>query len=141
MTHRLAIRQGSARGFTLLEVLVALTLLAIALMAALRASALVADQASALQQRQLADWVAENRFEEHRAHRDWPAPGRYSAEVEQGGQRFVWQENISTTPNSQFRRIDIEVRVAPATSDSHHGSLPPTPALARLSGFLVHPRN
>lgn len=127
------------QGFTLLEVLVALTLLALALMAALRAGAAAADHASGLQQRQLADWVAQDRLEEHRALRDWPNPGIYSGEVTQGGQLFVWEETIAHTPNGQFRRIDIQVRAAGAASGRtvvSEGEF----VLARLSGFLVHPR-
>lgn len=121
-------------GFTLLEVLVALTILALALMAALRAGAVAADHAAGLHQRQLADWVAQDRLEEHRARRSWPAPGSHGGEAEQGGRRFLWQENVSATPNSQFRRIDIQVRAADA-ADTADG-----PALASLSGFLVRPR-
>lgn len=127
------------RGFTLLEVLVALSVLALALMAALRAGAAAADHAAELQRRQLADWVAQDRLEEHRARRDWPAPGNHGGETEQGGRRFLWQETVSPTANSQFRRIDIQVRAAEAGTETGSGTTD-GPVLARLSGFLVQPR-
>ena len=119
-----------ARGFTLLEVLVALAILALALMAALRAGAVAAQNAGEIRQRQLADWVAQDRLEEHRARRDWLPVGGNSGDVEQGGSRFRWEETINSTPNVQFRRIDIRVRPA----DQPDGA-----PLARITGFLVKP--
>lgn len=119
------------RGFTLLEVMVALAILALALMAALRAGSMATQNTAEIRQRQLADWVALDRLEEHRARRDWLPVGIISGETVQGGIRFRWEEKIGGTPNFQFRRI--EVRVFPGDSPDS------TAALARFNGFLVRP--
>ena len=121
------------RGFTLLEVLVALAILALALMAALRAGAVGAQNAVEIRQRQLADWVAQDRYEEHRARRDWLPVGSSSGEATQGGSRFRWEETVSGTANVQFRRIDIRVRAADQSDAANAASL------ARITGFLVKP--
>ena len=120
-----------SRGFTLLEVLVALTILALALMATLRAGAVAAQNAGEIRQRQLADWVALDRIEEHHARRDWLPVGSTSGEATQGGSRFRWEEVISGTPNAQFRRIEIRVR------DAEHPDASST--LAKVTGFLTKP--
>lgn len=119
------------RGFTLLEVLVALAILALALMAALRAGAAATQNSGEIRQRQLADWVALDRLEEHRARRDWLPIGSTSGETMQGNQRFRWEEKVGGTPNAQFRRIDIRV-MADDRNDPDH-------ALARVTGFLIKP--
>ncbi len=121
----------AARGFTLLEIMVALAILALSLMAALRAGTMSAQNTAEIRQRQLADWVALDRLEEHRARRDWLPVGMLSGEAMQGNQRFRWEEKIGGTPNAQFRRIEIRV-LAVDSGDSGH-------ALARVTGFLIKP--
>lgn len=118
-------------GFTLLEVMVALAILALALMAALRAGAVATHNTGEILQRQLADWVALDRLEEHRARRDWLPIGSNSGETVQGNQHFRWEEIIGGTPNAQFRRIDIRV-MAVESADPNY-------ALARVTGFLIKP--
>jgi len=125
------LRTSAVRGFTLLEVMVALAILALALMAALRAGAAATQNSGEIRQRQLADWVALDRLEEHRARRDWLPIGSTNGETMQGNQRFRWEEKIGGTPNAQFRRIDIRV-LADDGNDPNH-------ALARVTGFLIKP--
>ena len=120
-------------GFTLLEVLVALAVLSLSLMAALRVSGSVTHDIGELRLRQLADWVAEDRLEEHRTRRDWLPVGASNGEIEQGGERFRWEENVSGTANNRFRRIEVRVR-----SSAQPASDAP---LARIVGFLVRPGN
>lgn len=121
----------AAHGFTLLEVMVALAILALALMAALRAGAAATQNVGEIRLRQLADWVALDRLEEHRARRDWLPIGSTSGETLQGNQRFRWEEKVGGTPNAQFRRIDIRVLADDSTDPNH--------ALARVTGFLIKP--
>lgn len=118
-------------GFTLLEVMVALAILALALSAGLRAGGVSVGNAGEIRQRQLADWVALDRLQEHRARRDWLPVGSNNGETQQGGIRFRWEERISGTPNVQFRRIEIRVFPVDATDPDH--------ALAKAVGFLVKP--
>lgn len=114
------------RGFTLVEVLVALAILAVALAAGSRAAAMMSDSSAELRQRLLASWVAQNRLAELQARRAWPGAGTREGEVEQAGMKLTWRETVSTTPNAAFRRVEISVSRA---GDDHR--------LAQLTGYLT----
>lgn len=122
-------RARPCRGFTLVEVLVALAIVSIALLAALRAAGQGTAAVGELRSRLLAGWVAENRLAEHRARGDWLALGIGRGTQNQGGVEFVWREEVIATPNPAFRRVDVFVS-APAEESR---------ALARLTGFVVQP--
>lgn len=118
----------NTRGFTLLECLVALAIVAVAMTATLRAVGATAQSTTMLRDHMLASWVAQNRLAELRATEAWPAPGRNEGLSEQAGMQFIWRENIERTPNPLFRRVELQVfRV---TDDA---------PLASLSGFVVRP--
>ena len=74
----------TAHGFTLVEVLVAMTIAAIALMSAMRAGASLALNSVELRDRIYAQWSAENRLATIRVTREWPAPGRRQYDCSQG---------------------------------------------------------
>jgi general secretion pathway protein I len=122
-------RKRRAGGFTLVEVLVALAIVSIALLAALRAAAQGTGAVNELRLRLLAGWVAENRLAEHRARGDWLALGIGRGRQSQGGLELAWREEVIATPNPAFRRVDIFVS-APAEESR---------ALAHLTGFVVLP--
>lgn len=117
----------SQKGFTLLESLVALAILAIALAAVLRATGASTNHVDALRQRLLADWVAQNRIALHAGRSDWLPVGSQQGEEAQAELKFIWQEEVSTTPNPSFRRIQVSVA---SIDDPKH-------ELRRLSGYLV----
>jgi general secretion pathway protein I len=98
-----------AAGFTLVEVLVALTIVAIALMASLRATGSLSDSAGELRQRTLAQWSAENRLAQIRVQAEWPNLGRRAFECSQAEVALVCREEVFATPNAQFRRVEIGV--------------------------------
>jgi len=98
-----------ARGFTLLEILVALAIIAVALAAGMRALAQSADSATALKARTLGLMVAQNRLAAAQVAAPWPAPGNYRGGAAQAGAQFLWREVVTTTPNPAFRKIEISV--------------------------------
>lgn len=117
-----------SRGFTLVEVLVALAIISIALMSALRAAGLGTNNVAELRSRLVAGWVAENRLAEHRARAAWLPLGIQRGTQREGGIDFVWREEVIATPNVAFRRIEIRVF---APGDESY-------SLAHLVGFLVN---
>jgi general secretion pathway protein I len=120
------------RGFTLVEVLVALAIISVALLAALRAAGQATQAVDELRLRLFAGWVAQNRLAEHRARGDWLALGISRGAQRQAGADFAWREEVIGTPNPAFRRVDVFV-TAPATPSGD------ARVLARLTGFVVRP--
>ena len=98
-----------SRGFTLIEILVALAIIAVALAAGMRALAQSTDSATALKARTLALWVAQNRLAAAQIATPWPALGNYQGNATQAGAQFQWREAVTTTPNPAFRKIEISV--------------------------------
>jgi len=123
-------RASSFASFTLIEILVALAIVAVALAAGMRALAQSADSASTLKARTLALWVAQNRLAAAQLAEPWPALGSAAGESEQAGTRFIWRESVSGTPNPAFHKIEIVV-ADPQTPDY---------ALARLVGYIGNAR-
>lgn len=114
-------------GFTLLEVLVALFILAITMAAVSRTASSSIHHVDALRTRVIADWVAQNRLALHQARGDFLAPGIQTGSEEQAGQKYPWQEEIIATPNPTMRRIIVNVY---APNDAKH-------SLRELTGYLV----
>ena len=121
-------RRRSARGFTLLEMLVAITVLAIALAAVISSGAHFADSAGYLREKTLALWVAHNRMTEIELAPVWPVVGDSDDTVDMGGERWHWHVKVQDTPDQTVRRIDIRVYREGAGNDNA--------AYATLSGFL-----
>ncbi|MDO5101711.1 MAG: type II secretion system minor pseudopilin GspI [Lautropia sp.] len=123
-------------GFTLIEVLVALTIIAIALMASLRAVGSITAGADDLRARTLAQWSAENRLTEIRVRGEFPAVGRRNYDCPQGDLLLVCQEDVYATANPNFRRIEMQV-FDPSRSERSVGGALQGGRLARLLGFAI----
>ena len=98
-----------ARGFTLIEVLVALGIVAIALVAGLHATSALTQNAQRQSDVLLAHICAENELARLRLSKQMPGVGDTEAPCEQAGQVFTVRLKISGTPNPSFRRIDAQV--------------------------------
>lgn len=124
-------KANSQTGFTLLEVLVALVILAVTMAAVSRTASSSINHVEALRIRVIADWVAQNRLAQHQARGDYPQPGIQTGSEEQAGKTYPWQEEIIATPNPTMRRIIVNVY---APDDKQH-------SLRELTGYLVqYPR-
>jgi general secretion pathway protein I len=95
--------------FSLIEVLVALTILAVGLIAASRAATLASFDQSALRDRTLARWVAHNALAEIRLQGTLASVGKNAREYEQAGIRFLAATEVSATPSPLFKRVEVRV--------------------------------
>jgi general secretion pathway protein I len=102
-------RGSAVRGFTLIEVLVALAVVAVALLAAIRAAGSMAQTNAELRLRLLAQLAADNRIAELRAGGAFPAIGTRSTPCPQGAAQLECVEEVKSTPNPLFRRIEVRV--------------------------------
>lgn len=117
------------RGFSLLEVLVALAIVAIALTAVVRAAGLGADALVGERERTLANWVAANVLAETLLSEPFPPPGERSGRDRMGTGDYAWRLVIQSTEDPEIRRLDVRVF---APDD-------PSRALATMSGFAGQP--
>lgn len=97
------------RGFTLLEVLVALAVLALALAAAVSAGAAYVGNQAYLQERTLAHWVARNVLIELQLEREWPGTGKREDKARMSDRDWSWRATVSETPEADMRRVDVDV--------------------------------
>ena len=122
-------RRKKQTGFLLVEILVALVILAIPLAAITRAVSQAIDTTAALRDRSIAMWVAQDRLTMHRIERDWPSLKTTTGTSEMADRSWRWQEKVMSTPVAQLRRVEIEIR------DENGPDV-----LAKLVGFLRDPQ-
>ena len=101
--------QTKNRGFTLIEVLVALVIAAIALSAISRTTIQATDSAQALRDRQLALWVAQNELTQIRMAHLWPSIDTSEGSQSMAGREWQWTLKVAATPEPWLRRVEIEV--------------------------------
>ncbi|MFT3813880.1 MAG: type II secretion system minor pseudopilin GspI [Acidovorax sp.] len=97
------------RGFTLIEVMVALAIVAIALLAGAQATNALTRNATRQSDMLLAQVCAENELIRLRLARQMPPVGDSTQPCDQMGQRFEVQTSVRPTPNPLFRRVDAQV--------------------------------
>lgn len=105
-----------AYGFTLVEVLVALAIVALGSAAVMTALGTGAQSSSRLRDRSYAEWVALNRMAEIRVAREWPLAAKESGEESMAGRRWEWQQTIEPSDVRGVWRIRVDARPAGAGS-------------------------
>ncbi len=113
------------RGFTLLEVLIALLVLALALLALSRTAANQVDTFGALRERTIAGWLAADVLAQTHLATPFPAIGTSDGRRRFGGRDWRYDVVVQGTPVTSIRRIDVHVY---APDD-------PKSPIATLTGF------
>ena len=126
IARRSPLAARARRGFTLIEVLAALVIVSLGMMAVIQAVSQTASNSSYLRDKTIAHWVAMNRLTEVRLEQGAPKVDKTSDEVEMAGREWRWTMEVTQTPVETMRRIDISVRPA----DGEDGS-----SMASITGF------
>lgn len=98
-----------AAGFTLIEVLVAVAIVAVTLGAGLRAAGTLTDNAARLSDVIAAQWCADNQLTNLRLSRQLPGIGDTDFSCEQLGRSYAGKLLTRPTPNPNFRRVEAVV--------------------------------
>lgn len=116
-------------GFTLIEVLIALVVLAISMAAVIHVAGTSTRTAALLRDETLAHWVAMNEMTALRMSPTWPELGKQDDDAEMGGRKWHWKADITTTSDPDLLRVDIDVSDA---SDKDQ-------VISSLTGFIGRP--
>lgn len=97
------------RGFTLIEVLIALLVVGLGVGALLSTLSSSASTLADMRDRSFAEWVALNRISEVRLARQRPEVGTTEGETEFAGSRWRWQQVVSDPQMAGMLRVDVSV--------------------------------
>ena len=119
-----------ASGFTLLEVMVALFIVAIALGGAIKVMGNAAQNTARLSNKTFAQWVALNQVTKLNIGNAWPKLGETKGKSKMASQEWVWVQKTIKTKNERIKRVEISVRPANDADDNPY---------ATVVGFLAQP--
>jgi general secretion pathway protein I len=115
------------RGFTLIEVVVALAIIAVGMLAVYKTIGDTTHNVEYLRDRSLAAWIADNQITAMRLSGEFPSVDETEGDTDYAGRRWHWVANVSQTPVNGLRRIDIHVRREGDPAES---------SLVSLAGFV-----
>ena len=119
----------SCKGFTLLEVLVALTIIALALGALISTSGSQASSAGYLKQKTIAHWVAMNEITRLQVEKAWPGKGDTKGSTAMAGAEWYWTLTVNETEDDDSRQVEYRIYL---DEDREY-------SLTRLVGYLSKP--
>jgi general secretion pathway protein I len=99
------------KGFTLIEVMLAMAVFAIAGVALIGVADNNARNVAYLEQKMFANWVASNQLVNAHLNTVWPPKNNLSGDVEMGGRKWFWLQRVIKTTNKEMRSVVVEVRL------------------------------
>jgi general secretion pathway protein I len=100
------------RGFTLIEVVIALAIAAIGLAAVTAAVSQMVDAGNSMQQRTYASWIGQNKITEIRLANAAPTVSTTNGELVYANMEWSWRATVSETPVENLFRVDVDVGIA-----------------------------
>lgn len=97
------------RGFTLIEVMVAIAIFAMAALAAVSVASGHLNSLSTIQQRTFAQYVAANRLTDLNLANTWPIKDNQRGSERQGGVEWQWRQQVVETVTPNVVAVTIEV--------------------------------
>lgn len=116
------------RGFTIVEVMVALAIVALALTAVVAGIGQMVDTANAMRERSYASWIAQNKIAEMRLANVVPEVSSSSGEIDYAATQWAWRAVVSETGVENLYRVDVSV--------SYPGS---DSVIRTVTGFIGEP--
>jgi len=98
-------------GFTLIEVMLAMAVFAVAGVALLGVADNNYRHISHLEEQMFANWVASNQLVEASLDKTWPPKNNRKGKVEMAGRTWYWQQKVVKTANKEMRAVTMEVRL------------------------------
>lgn len=120
------------RGFTLIEVLIALAILGMAMPTLFSTISSLTNKAYHYQEKTYAQWVALNKVAEMRLQTNWPPVGKSDGDSDMAGQSWHWQMEVKNTQDSDVHKLIVKVR--PASQDDDNKSW-----TSEITAFLGRP--